>query len=90
MIAEETFEIVNEKGMHARAASKVVALAKGFEADILVIKDGHAVDAKSILEMMSLAASKGAKVTVRAEGNDAEAAVAAIGAAINDKFGEEA
>ncbi|RME51384.1 MAG: HPr family phosphocarrier protein [Deltaproteobacteria bacterium] len=90
MIAEKTFEIVNEKGMHARAAGKVVALARQFESDIYLIKDGNAVDAKSILEMMTLAAAKGSKVTVRAQGKDAQAAVAAIGAVIEDKFGEEA
>ncbi|RMD97212.1 MAG: HPr family phosphocarrier protein [Deltaproteobacteria bacterium] len=90
MIVEETFEIVNEKGMHARAAGKVVALAKQFESEIYLIKDGNAVDAKSILEMMTLAAAKGSKVTVRAEGRDAQTAVAAIGAVIEDKFGEEA
>jgi phosphotransferase system HPr (HPr) family protein len=89
MTAREVFEIQNRLGLHARAAVLLVQLAKGFEAEVTVIKDGESVSGKSILSLMTLAAAKGCQVEVVAEGADAEAAVKAIGELIARRFDEE-
>ena len=85
---ERHFTIINKLGLHARAAAKLVATANRFRADIKVERDTQSVNAKSIMGIMMLAASRGTEITVAAEGADAEAAVDAIGALINDRFGE--
>ena len=87
--SEAEFEIVNELGLHARAAAKLVRIAGGFRSRVEVAKDGQSADAKSIMGVLLLCGEKGAKVSVRATGEDSEAAVAAIGALIADRFGEE-
>lgn len=88
-MAEKTLEIINRLGLHARATTKLVTLAGKFEADIRIEKDGREVSAKSIMGVLMLAAPKGSKVTLRAEGSDAEAALAQLEALINERFGEE-
>lgn len=85
---EAEFEIVNELGLHARAAAKLVRVAGGYRSRVEVSKDGQRADAKSIMGVLLLCGEKGAKVRVHATGEDAEAAVAAIGALIADRFGE--
>lgn len=87
-VAEKTFEIVNELGLHARAAATLVRLTSRFECAVSVAKDGQAVNGKSILGMMTLAAAKGSRIQVRCDGADAGEAIAAIGALIADRFGE--
>jgi phosphocarrier protein HPr len=87
--AEGRFEIVNELGMHARAAAKLVRLASEFECAISVEKDGQRADAKSVMGVLLLCGQKGAEITVFAEGHDAERAVREIGALIRDRFHEE-
>ncbi len=87
--AEAEFEIVNELGLHARAAAKLVRIAGGFRSRVEVAKDGQSADAKSIMGVLLLCGEKGAKVRVRATGDDARDAVAAIGELIADRFGEE-
>jgi len=87
--AEAEFEIVNELGLHARAAAKLVRIAGGFRSRVEVSKDGQRADAKSIMGVLLLCGEKGARVHVRAMGEDASEAVAAIGALIADRFGEE-
>ncbi|MCB1670133.1 MAG: HPr family phosphocarrier protein [Gammaproteobacteria bacterium] len=84
---EKNVEIINRAGLHARAASKLVALTSGFSSSI---KIGHEkmVDGKSILSLMMLAAVKGTNLKVVAEGEDEEEAVAAIIALVNDRFEE--
>jgi phosphocarrier protein len=89
IMAEKTLEIINRLGLHARATTKLVTLAGKFEADIRIEKDGREVSAKSIMGVLMLAAPKGSKVTLRAEGSDAEAALAQLEALINERFGEE-
>ena len=89
MIAERTFEIVNDLGLHARAAAKLVRAAGRFAATIEVSKDGQKADAKSIMGVLLLCGEKGAMLTVRAEGEDAEQAVDAIGERSASRFGEE-
>jgi phosphocarrier protein HPr len=80
--------IVNKLGLHARASAKLTQLASGFESDIHLSRDGRRVNAKSIMGVMMLAAGKGNSISIEAEGADADAALAAIGALIADKFGE--
>ncbi|AKF05946.1 HPr family phosphocarrier protein [Sandaracinus amylolyticus] len=87
--AEGTFTIVNELGLHARAATKLVQLASRYRAEIELEKDGQLANAKSIMGVLLLCGSPGARLTVRGRGPDARAAVDAIGALISARFGEE-
>ena len=80
--------IANKLGLHARASAKLTQLASSFAAEVWLTRNGRRVNAKSIMGVMMLAAGKGAAVTVEAEGADAEAALAAIGRLIADKFDE--
>jgi phosphocarrier protein len=86
---EETFEIVNELGMHARAATKFVQTANRYKSEIAVEKDGQVVNGKSIMGVLMLVASKGSFVKIRATGEDSTGALEALGKLIRDKFGEE-
>jgi phosphocarrier protein len=86
--AEKTLQIQNELGLHARAATKLVQTATKYPCDITVTKDGHEVNGKSIMGVLMLVASKGSTVTLKAKGEKAAEAVAAIAALIDDKFGE--
>ena len=86
--AEKSLLIQNELGLHARAATKLVQTASKFPCEITVTKDGHEVNGKSIMGVLMLVASKGTMVTLKAKGDRAADAVAAIAALIDDKFGE--
>jgi len=88
MIERET-EIVNRLGLHARAAAKLVHTAGGFQSRVALVKDGEAVDAKSILGILLLAAGQGTSLLVRTEGVDEEQAMAAVTGLIADRFDEE-
>ena len=81
--------IVNKLGLHARAAAKFVNCASGFESEVVVRRDGREVNGKSIMGVMMLAAAKGTEIEVEASGADADAALDAIEALVNDRFGEE-
>ena len=86
---EQTLTIVNELGLHARAATKFVQLAAKYSTcEVSLVKDGHEVNGKSIMGVLMLVASKGSTVTVRARGKDAEAAVSALCQLIKERFGE--
>ncbi|SEM92895.1 HPr family phosphocarrier protein [Lihuaxuella thermophila] len=74
-MAEKTVTIKNPSGLHARPASLLVKEAGSFKSTIKIIKNEKVVDAKSLLGVMSLAAKQNDTLTVRAEGEDAEAAV---------------
>lgn len=87
--ASETFEIVNELGLHARATTKLVQLASRFAANVDLVKDGQRANAKSVMGVLLLCGAKGTKLTVEAEGEDARDAVDAIGRLIAQRFGEE-
>jgi phosphocarrier protein len=80
--------IVNKLGLHARAAAKLVHTASAFESEIFVGTEHEEVNAKSILGILTLAATKGTPLMVRADGADEEQAVEAISALFADKFGE--
>lgn len=84
-----TVEIVNERGLHARASAKFVKTAAQFEADVKVSRDGQTVDAQSIMGLMMLAAGIGSTVDISAEGEDAEAAIDALVQLVSDRFHEE-
>ena len=81
-------KIVNEKGLHARAAAKLVEVAEGFDASAEVSLDGQSSGADSIMGLLMLAASKGKTIDVRAWGPDAGALADAVEALVADRFGE--
>jgi phosphocarrier protein HPr len=85
----QTFTIRNRLGLHARAAALLVKTANGFNANVMIEKDGVEVNGKSIMGILMLAASRGTKITVRVEGNDAGEALRTLGKLIENKFGEE-
>lgn len=85
---ERDATIVNPLGLHARPAAQFVKLAGTFQADIEVEKDGLPVNGKSIMGVMMLAAECGATLRIRADGPDAEAAVAALAQLVTDGFDE--
>lgn len=80
--------INNRLGLHARAAAKFVQLAGRFRAQITLSKDGHTVDGKSILGILTLAAARGTILFLRADGGDESEAIRALSTLIEDKFGE--
>jgi phosphocarrier protein len=85
---ERNVQIVNEAGIHARPAAEIVKTAARFRCEITIIKDGLDVNAKSIMGVMMLAAECGSTVTLRAAGEDADAALDAIAGVIASGFGE--
>ena len=85
---EAKLTIVNRLGLHARAAGKLVHLAKTFSSTVTLAKDDEEVDGKSIMAVMLLAAPVGSEVLLRVDGEDAEEAFAAISQLIDDGFGE--
>lgn len=87
--AEADFVIVNERGLHARAATKLVQLAGGYACDIRLLgPDGDEANAKSVMGVLLLCGSRGTSIHVRASGERADEAVRAIGKLIADRFGE--
>ena len=83
-----TVEIRNKRGLHARASAKFVTLASGFDAVVTVSKDGACVTGTSIMGLMMLAAAPGDTVDLAASGIQADAALSALVALIEGKFGE--
>ena len=81
-------EIINKLGLHARASAKLTQLAGRFKSEVWLSRNGRRVNAKSIMGVMMLAAGKGSRVTIDAEGEDAEAALAALQKLIADRFDE--
>jgi len=81
--------VVNRRGLHARAAARLVKLAGEFDADITVSKDGAEVSGLSIMGLMMLAAAPGTQIGVCATGKQAEQAVAAIAALVTAGFDED-
>jgi phosphocarrier protein HPr len=82
-------KITNKRGLHARASAKVVEASARFQSEITIIKDGTRVNGRSIMGLMMLAASLGSEIGVEAVGPDADAAMTAMLALIDAKFGEE-
>src|SRR5450631_2467256 len=87
-IARE-IEIINKKGLHARASAKFVMTAEQFDAAIIVTRGHETVGATSIMGLMMLGAATGATVVIQATGKEAQAAVDALCALVANRFGEE-
>lgn len=85
---ERIVRIRNRNGLHARPAAEFVKLASRFKSDITVSKGGIEVNGKSIMGVMMLAAECGSFITIKADGPDEEAAVAALAGLVADGFGE--
>ncbi|MEZ5510525.1 MAG: HPr family phosphocarrier protein [Gammaproteobacteria bacterium] len=88
MAITKQLTIINKLGLHARAASKLVATATRFSSQIQINRNGQLADAKSIMSLLMLAASKGTDLEFIIDGDDAEAALADIEALINNRFDE--
>jgi phosphocarrier protein HPr len=82
-------EIVNKKGLHARASAKFVQCAEQFDAEITVTRGSESVGGTSIMGLMMLAAGPGITITIKATGNEAAEAVEALCALVASRFGEE-
>ena len=80
--------ISNRLGLHARAAAKFVQMASRFASEVSVKKDGNAVNGKSIMGVMMLAAAQGAEIEIRTEGEDADEALASLESLVTSRFGE--
>jgi len=85
---ERPVTIANKNGLHARPAAEIVKLAAKFTSEITLVRDDLEVNGKSIMGVMMLAAEFGSTLLVRAEGPDAQAAVDALVALIEGRFGE--
>lgn len=88
-MSEQTIQIRNKYGLHARPAAEFVKLASQFQAEVWVRKQDLEVNGKSIMGMMMLAAECGAEITIRASGDDAGRAVDELVALVNNRFGED-
>jgi phosphocarrier protein HPr len=82
--------VVNQLGMHARAAAKFVHLATRYEAKVRVARDRREIDGKSIMGILLLAAPRGSTITISADGSDERDAVNALVALVQSGFGEDA
>jgi phosphocarrier protein len=87
-VIERTVKVVNSLGLHARPAAQLVRLASTFQSQIELVKDDMVVNAKSIMGVMMLAAECGSTVQIRASGDDAEQALAALEKLVTHGFGE--
>ena len=88
-MSETEVQIINRLGLHARAAARLVHVANRFSSTITVSKGNSKVDGKSILGLLTLAASKGTRLRLAAAGDDEEEALAELGRLISDRFGED-
>ena len=89
MTEKTTVDIVNKRGLHARASAKFVKLASTFDAEVTVSKDGSTVDARSIMGLMMLAAGPGCCIEIEAEGPEADQALEALAALVTARFDED-
>ncbi len=86
---EHRISIRNKLGLHARAAVKFVNLSNCFVASVKIVKDGNEIDGKSILGILTLAATQGSEITLFVSGKDEEAALKALSNLINNRFDEK-
>ncbi|HEX8527429.1 HPr family phosphocarrier protein [Allosphingosinicella sp.] len=84
-----TVQLLNKRGLHARASARFVTLAATQPTEIIVEKDGNSVCGTSIMGLMMLGAAMGDSITIRAKGDGAEEAVAALAELVEARFGEE-
>jgi len=85
---EREVTIINKLGLHARAAAKFVTVASSFSSEIDIARDGQKVNAKSIMGVMMLAASKGTRLVISLDGEDEEEAANRLAELVSQKFGE--
>jgi phosphocarrier protein HPr len=88
-MTSESVTVVNQLGIHARAAAKFVHLATRYEARVRVARDRREMDGKSIMGILLLAAARGSTITISADGQDEDAAVKALVALVQSGFGED-
>ena len=88
-MTSESVRVVNQLGMHARAAAKFVHLAARYEARVRVAREARVMDGKSIMGILLLAAAQGSTITISAEGTDERDAVRALVALVQSGFGED-
>jgi len=81
--------IVNRLGLHARAASRLVNCASAYTSDVRLVRGTRAINAKSIMGVLTLAAATGTELVIEADGPDEDAAIEAIATLIDDRFGED-
>ncbi|MDO8378394.1 HPr family phosphocarrier protein [Phenylobacterium sp.] len=89
MTTSRSVEIVNKRGLHARASAKFVRMASTFDAEVTVSKDGSTVDARSIMGLMMLAAGPGCCIEIQAEGAEAGPALEALAKLVANRFDED-
>lgn len=87
-VARGSFLVKNRLGLHARAAAKLVNVASKYPCEISVSRDGQGANAKSVMGVLLLCGAQGTSLDVEARGDQAAEAVTAIGALIDDRFGE--
>ena len=87
-MSQISLQIVNDKGLHARASAKLVEVVEAFDARAEVSKDGMSASGDSIMGLLMLAAAKGSTIDVQTSGPDADALAEALSALVADKFGE--
>jgi phosphocarrier protein len=88
-MTSESVTVVNQLGMHARAAAKFVHLATRFQAQVRVAREARVMDGKSIMGILLLAAARGTTITISADGTDEHAALEALVALVQSGFGED-
>lgn len=88
-VAQGEYEIINALGLHARAAAQLVQVANRFPCEVAVECEGQAVNGKSIMGVLMLAAAQGMRIKVRCSGDRAEACLAELSALIAARFGED-
>jgi phosphocarrier protein HPr len=89
-VTSQDVTVVNQLGMHARAAAKFVHLATKYEACVKVARDEREIDGKSIMGILLLAAARGSTITISADGRDERDAVDALVSLVRSGFGEDA
>jgi phosphocarrier protein len=88
-VLRATAEILNKRGLHARASAKFVTIVAKYQSEVTVTRDGATVSGRSIMGLMMLGAAMGSTIDITAQGPDAEAAMAALLALIANKFEED-
>jgi len=87
-VLERDIEITNKLGLHARASAKLTQTAARFQSEVWLSRNGRRINGKSIMGVMMLAASRGTQIRIETIGDDEQAAMNALSALIEDKFGE--
>lgn len=85
----KSITIINKLGLHARAASKLVATASSFESKVLVCRDEKLIDGKSIMAILMLSATQGTEIDIITDGHDETEAIQALIDLINNRFNED-